>query len=337
MEIFLLIILLLVFILPLTIRIVEHNLEIFLFVMGVLAVSITNKWSIHIIEEAIREPIKITIAVLIAGIFFRLTRDLIHNKIENVLNKIGAHSFIFLLVILLGFISSIITAIIASLVLVEIISGLKLDKKSETQLVILSCFSIGLGAALTPIGEPLSTIVIAKLDAPFFYLLKIIGIYICIGIFLLGIYSIRIFTKRVPEKESLTETKKESLTDIIVRAVKIYFFVMALIFLGCAFQVIIDKYVIKLPSSLLFWINIISAVLDNATLTAAEISNKMSVDQIQAILISLLVSGGMLIPGNIPNIIAANKLKISARTWAKFAIPIGGVLLIFYFILLFLL
>jgi predicted cation transporter len=51
----------------------------------------------------------------------------------------------------------------------------------------------------------------------------------------------------------------------------------------------------------------------------------------------LLISGGMLIPGNIPNIIAAGKLKIRSRTWARYGVPLGLVLLVVYFAILFLL
>jgi predicted cation transporter len=49
----------------------------------------------------------------------------------------------------------------------------------------------------------------------------------------------------------------------------------------------------------------------------------------------LLISGGMLIPGNIPNIVAAGKLKIRSREWALVALPIGAVLLVVYFVQLF--
>jgi predicted cation transporter len=57
--------------------------------------------------------------------------------------------------------------------------------------------------------------------------------------------------------------------------------------------------------------------------------------QVQAILMGLLISGGMLIPGNIPNIIAAGKLSIRSREWAREAIPIGAILLVIYFLALF--
>ena len=66
--------------------------------------------------------------------------------------------FLALTVITLGLVSSVITAIIAAIVLVTIVSVLHLDRKSEVRLVVLACYSIGLGAVLTPIGEPLSTI-----------------------------------------------------------------------------------------------------------------------------------------------------------------------------------
>ena len=91
---------------------------------------------------------------------------------------------------------------------------------------------------------------------------------------------------------------------------------------------------IPLSGDILYWINTLSAVLDNATLTAAEISQAMHPMQIKKLLMGLLIAGGMLIPGNIPNIIAASKLKIKSKEWAKLGLPLGFVLmLIFFFIL----
>jgi predicted cation transporter len=45
----------------------------------------------------------------------------------------------------------------------------------------------------------------------------------------------------------------------------------------------------------------------------------------------------MLIPGNIPNIIAAGKLKIGSKAWATFGVPFGLVLMGIFFVILFLL
>ena len=50
---------------------------------------------------------------------------------------------------------------------------------------------------------------------------------------------------------------------------------------------------------------------------------------------ALLISGGMLIPGNIPNIIAATKTGITSREWARLGIPLGLVLMAVFFCILF--
>ncbi|GAB6116535.1 hypothetical protein JCM16816_01320 [Thermoanaerobacter brockii subsp. lactiethylicus] len=49
----------------------------------------------------------------------------------------------------------------------------------------------------------------------------------------------------------------------------------------------------------------------------------------------MLISGGMLIQGNIPNIISAGKLKIKSTERARIAVPLGAILLIVYYIVLF--
>lgn len=42
----------------------------------------------------------------------------------------------------------------------------------------------------------------------------------------------------------------------------------------------------------------------------------------------------MLIPGNIPNIIAAGKLKITSGEYARFAFPIGLAAMVLYFVII---
>ena len=89
-----------------------------------------------------------------------------------------------------------------------------------------------------------------------------------------------------------------------------------------------------MPQSLLFWLNSVSAVVDNATLTAAEIGPSLGPIQQRAILMGLLISGGMLIPGNIPNIIAAGRLGISSREWARVGLITGLPLMMLCFLVL---
>ena len=102
---------------------------------------------------------------------------------------------------------------------------------------------------------------------------------------------------------------------------------MALIFLGAGFKPLIDAYLIKMSTQALFWLNMVSAVLDNATLAAAEIGPSLTEAQIKSALLGLLISGGMLIPGNIPNIIAAHALHIKSTEWARLGVPLGLIIM----------
>lgn len=338
------IILILVLFLPFT-KIVERNLEVFLFIMGILSAAVSQVLNRDLINEALVHPINITLAVLVAGLLFKWFQGTIKKGVLGISKAIPYRLFIALLVIILGLISSLITAIIAAIILVSVVSVLEMDKKSEIRLVVLACFAIGMGAALTPIGEPLSTIVVNKLDEDFMYLFQLIGLYIIPGIIVFGILAAFLVKSREESNTILvqsepgstnpdTESQAESYAEIVIRSLKIYLFVMALTFLGAGFQPFIEEYLIDLNPLVLYWINIVSAVLDNATLAAAEISPVMNETTIRDILLGLLVSGGMLIPGNIPNIIAAGKLKITSLQYARFAIPVGLIAMVLYFIVI---
>jgi predicted cation transporter len=503
---------------------IEQNLELFLFINGLAAATVAGVWEWVLIREAVSEPVLkgIVPAVLVAGLVFHYGKDRIQGGIMAILRRIPLRGFVFLMVVGLGLVSSVITAIIAALLLVEITYVLPLDRRRKVELVIISCFSIGLGAVLTPLGEPLSTIAITKLQcepyhAGFLFLLEQLGLYVIPGLVVFGAVAAllvghprprllerllimkphtlplpsagdrtktnapdapakgvavlafvrtsegfekeaaaeiaaraelrhaRIWSVVIPEGmpgHVLVETddiealrgmlqgtrhakavekappgmtgimgsrilesdpaegqiveivkgpfrdttgkvvqakdadgiirvelgesrvvvpvredgalsppaspeappaeaescqiEPEKFSEVWVRTGKVYLFVMALILLGGGMKVLIDKYFVLVPSEGLYWVNIVSAVLDNATLTAAEIAPTLSLAQINSALMGLLVAGGILIPGNIPNIIAAHKLKIGSREWASLGVPLGLSAMLLYFLWLYL-
>ncbi|CAG9621463.1 DUF1646 family protein [Sutcliffiella rhizosphaerae] len=336
MEIGLSIIFILVLLGPLLIKKVEENIEVFLLVMGIVACMVSGVYSEMLFFIAATDPIFISIAVIIAGILFKWLQEPLSDMIHFIKDRIPFKLFIFMVVLLLGLISSVITAIIAALMLVFIVIELGLAKKDKLLLVILSCFSIGLGAALTPIGEPLSIVTISKLNGDFFYLLRLIGVEILLALLLFSFLAAIIIKSPGGEKERGGEhNQEENYEDIFIRGLKIYFFVMGLTFLGAGFEPFISAYFLGLDPSLLYWLNMSSAILDNATLAAAEINPDLSESVIRVILLGLMISGGMLVPGNIPNIIAAGKLGITSKDWAKYGVPIGlCVMVLYYFIVL---
>jgi predicted cation transporter len=359
------IIFLVVLIGPFRIKIIEQNLEAFLFVCGVIALTISGfvvglefqgkpvhtGWTLEIVKEGLTAPLKIAELygipigivqiVLIVGLIIYKWHEPIHKAIRTMAEKLSLKVMVFILVAVLGLFSSVISAILSAIILVEMVNALPLTRKSKIDLTVIACFSIGLGAALTPLGEPLSTIAISKLSGPpynagFDYLLRLLGIYIFPGVVAYGIVGMFLLGKvELKDTGIKAEEYKETLKDVIMRAVRVYIFIMALVFLGDGFKPLIIEYFTKVPSEALFWVNMVSAILDNATLTAAEIGPALTEVQIKAALMGLLIAGGMLIPGNIPNIISANKLGITSKEWARLGVPLGLVAMLVYFIILY--
>ena len=152
---------------PFMVKKIEHNLEAFLFVMGVLAVSISsfyNKetlvaalgytehqveligWNMEIVMEAIKEPLVkgIVPAVLVAGLLFHYGKSHVQRGMNSLTKKVPVKIIVFLIVVVLGLFSSVITAIIASLLLVELMNCMPFDRQTKINLCIIACFSIGL-------------------------------------------------------------------------------------------------------------------------------------------------------------------------------------------------
>jgi predicted cation transporter len=350
----------LVLILPFKVKIVEHNLEVFLFACGVAAMSIAGLaslpgapagWSGAVIIEALTSPLNITTIfgipvgivqiVLLVGLLIYVFHHRLQEAIASLTGRVSLKVITLCLIVILGLVASIISAILAAIILVEIINAFPLGRQVKIDLVVIACFSIGLGAGLTPLGEPLSTIVVSKLTgAPYFaefdFLIRILGIYVVPTIFILGVVGVFLSTRRHADDavlECLVE--RESIREVVIRAGKVYLFIMALVFLGEGFKPLIVNYIVSIPPAGLYWINIVSAVLDNATLAAAEISPVLSLQQITGALLGLLIAGGMLIPGNIPNIIAAGKLKITSKEWARVGLPLGLLMMVCFFVIIF--
>jgi predicted cation transporter len=347
---------------PFKIHYIEENLEVFLLICGTLTMTLSGfveipgeetGWSLEILEEALTAPLHVgDIAgipigifqiVLVVGLLIYKWHSPIHKAIRKLTDILSVKVLGFLLIVVLGLSSSIMSAILAAIILVEVVNAMPLSRRSKIDLTIIACFSIGLGAALTPLGEPLSTIAISKLagepyNAGFTFLFDMLGIYIFPGILAFGVLGMFFLGKADPKAHEMEAADyNETVKDVVMRAVKVYVFIAALVLLGEGFKPIIFEYFIQVPSAALYWINMVSAVLDNATLAAAEIGPILSEFQIKSILMGLLISGGMLIPGNIPNIISASKLGITSKEWARLGLPLGLVSMTIYFIVLFVL
>jgi predicted cation transporter len=341
-EMGLMAIILMVFLLPFIFKTIAGNLELFLLVMGILAVTIADRWSLGLLQAVVTDPVfkGIVPAVLFAGLIFFYGKSRLDSWVARILSRYPLRAVIFVTVVLLGLICSITTAVIASLLLVELIAIIPMDHRTRIRVAVAGCFSISMGMVLTPVGEPLALLAETLLQGPpyyagFFFLFNNLAFYIIPGCLAMGVLASLFVKKACDPEEAECAPKGESLEDVFKRAGRIYLFVMALLLLGNGLDVMIDHYLVQVPPQILYWVNMLSAILDNATLTASEITPKMTLEQIKAMLMGLLISGGMLIPGNIANIVAANKLNITSREWSRLAVPLGLTLMVIYFVWIF--
>jgi predicted cation transporter len=97
----------------------------------------------------------------------------------------------------------------------------------------------------------------------------LLGPLVVVGIVIVGAISLFLPAKYGHSVKADAHT--DSWGEILVRAVKVYLFVAGLVGLSWGLRPLVDEYISRMPQSALFWMNSISAIVDNATLTAAEI------------------------------------------------------------------
>ena len=127
---------------------------------------------------------------------------------------------------------------------------------------------------------------------------------------------------------------KDSYKSMLIRTGHIYMFVAALNLISTGLRPLAQSTITHLGGKVLFLANTVSVIIDNATLAAIEIVPNISDKDLLYMVIGLAASGSMLVQGNLPNIVAAEKLGIKSREWARVAVPVGVTLMGGYFLVL---
>ncbi|ABP50433.1 MAG: DUF1646 family protein [Pyrobaculum sp.] len=308
---------------------IEHNIEIYFLALGVAGATISNLWSWHLLEEALLHPVAvyqpgigyipvgITQVVLFAGLAFYFLR----HRLAGWADKLAQPITVAVLIAVMGFSSSVISAIVASAIMAELLAFARAPHAYKAKAAVYAAYAIGAGAALLPIGEPLSTIAVAKLKAHFFYLVDVLIDAVALVVIFFAAYTYLQLKRYKPAEAEIIPYEPE-LKEVPLRAVKIFIFIFALTILGEFFKPLANA-AAALGKELLYIFGAISAVADNATLVAALVSPEMAAEVLRAFLISLVISGGFTVPGNVPNIVFASVLKIGFKEWIKLALPIG--------------
>jgi predicted cation transporter len=318
---------------PVMLAPVERNLEACFFALGIIAVTLGGLWGWQLARRAATEPIPITIAVIVAGSLFGLTRERLDRRFVRMRAAMPRSILTALTIFTIGMLSSVITAIIAALLLVEMAGLLRLGPDKRDHVVIIGCFAIGFGSALTPLGGPLATLAASALGLPFVGLFDLLIPYVLPGIVAMSILSGVIARGEYGDAVAARVAVKENTGQALVQGLKVFAFVAGLVLISEAYAPLARRYLTMLGGDALYWANMTSAALDNTTLVALEFHD-LDIDRAREALISLLIAGGMLIPGNIPNIVTAGVLGIGSGVWARRGVPLGLLMLGIYFAVL---
>lgn len=318
---------------PIFIKPIERNVECFFLLVGLLTACIMGQLNAALLWAALIEPLSFTAAVLVFGAAFSLLRNYLDQLLHRVIRLLDPRLLYFCMAIILGFLAALITPVVSALVFVEAITLLGCNRWVEIAATVFACFAIGIGAGLTPLGMPGITVVLRSLHADFWYLTRLLGPFIVVGVILAAIPILFLpFASNKPL--GAIEEKDSWRLILLIRPGKVYVFIAGLVALSDGLRPLVDAYIHRLPNGLLFWMNSISAVVNNSTLAALEIGPSLSMNQQRAALLGLLISGGALVTGNIPNIVAASRLGITNREWATIGVGTAALLLIFCFAVL---
>ena len=324
---------------PLKSKWVENHLEIFLLMVGAAAVTISGMWSKEFIYDALNSPVNVAFIVLVVSIIFNYYSRYIF-RVLFVLFRFFEPKYSFaILVFLLGITSSVFSVTVAALVLAEVLQVVNLEREQTVKVTVYACYAIGLGAVLLPLAEPLGLVIYKELaagphQADFFFVLKHFFWWIMPAISLMALaagYTVRNANAQV---ELHIREDKEDTRSMLRRTWHIYLFVAALTLISTGLRPFADATIARLSGKILFWANSVSVIIDNATLAAIEITPDVTIPNLMYMVIGLVAFGSMLIQGNLPNIVAAEKLGIKSREWARVAVPTGLVLMSGYFVAL---
>ena len=324
---------------PLTVRWVESHLEIFLLVVGLTAVTVSGKWSFELIRKTLASPVHVSFIVVVVSVIFNNYSRYIFRVLFAFFRALEPCYSFALLILLLGMTSSLVSVTVSALILAEVLKVVNLERDSSIQITVFACYAIGLGAVLTPLADPMGLVINNALatgphHADFFFLLRHFFVWITPAVCVLAVAAGYVTRHAGTTLQMHIREDKEGYASILRRTLHIYMFVAALTLISTGLRPLAQSTITHLGGKVLFWANAVSVIIDNATLAAIEIGPTISTTNLIYMVIGLAAFGSMLVQGNLPNIVAAEKLGIKSREWARIAVPAGLALTGGYFIAL---
>ena len=327
-------------IMPLVSRWAESHLELFLLAIGAAAVTVSGGWNGALVHKTLATPVYVSFIVVVVSVIFNNYSRYIFRILFAFFRTLEPRYSFALLVLILGLISSLVSVTVAALILAEVLQVVNLEHNTTVKITVFACYAIGLGAVLTPLAEPMGLVINNALSGPphhadFFFLLRHFFGWISPAICGLAVAAGYCARHAGTTMQMHIREDKENYSSSLRRTLHIYMFVAALTLISTGLRPLAQSTITHLGGKVLFLANAVSVIIDNATLAAIEIVPTISSTDLVYMVIGLAAFGSMLLQGNLPNIVAAEKLGIKSREWASVAVPTGFVLMSVYFVLLF--
>lgn len=326
-------------VMPLTVRWAESHLELFLLAVGATAVTVSGGWSFDLVRKTLASPVYVSFIVVVVSVIFNNYSRYIFRVLFAFFRALEPCYSFALLIFLLGMTSSLVSVTVAALVLAEVLKVVNLGHESTVKITVFACYAIGLGAVLTPLAEPTALVISNALagephHADFFFLFRHFIGWIAPGICALAAAAGYVARHAGTTMQMQIREDKENYSSILHRTLHIYIFVAALTLISTGLRPLAQSTITQLGGKVLFLANAVSVMIDNATLAAIEIVPTISTTDLVYMVVGMVAFGSMLVQGNLPNIVAAEKLGIKSREWASVAVPTGLVLMLGYFMAL---
>ncbi len=324
---------------PLVSRWVESHLELFLLGVGAAAVTISGGWSVDFIYKTLQSPVNVAFIVLVVSVIFNNYSRYIFRVLFIFFKALEPKYSFALLIFALGVASSLVSVTVAALVLAEVLQVVHLEHEKMVHITVFACYAIALGAVLTPLAEPMGLVINNALSgapyhADFFFLMRHFSGWILPALVVLAVVAGYTARHAGAGLQMYIREDKETYSSVLRRTWHIYMFVAALHLISTGLRPLAQSTITHLGGKVLFFANAVSVIIDNATLAAIEIVPTITPTDLTYMVIGLAAFGSMLVQGNLPNIVAAEKLGIKSREWAAVAVPTGLALMAGYFLAL---
>lgn len=322
---------------PFLSRRVEQHYPLFLLSLGAPAAWLSGRLNESALTEALLRPLQLCLALVAGALLLSLAHKPLALAAAATSRRLGPRAGTVAGVLAAAAAAPFITGTAAALLLVELLRAVPMSLERRREAAVMGISAVGLTAGLSAAGSPAAAVVLSKLTgAPYpvgpWLLFDLVGPWVLSGAVALAVAAGVLAGDGQGAEDSPDDPL--ALWSILVLTGRLFAATCGLILLGAGVLPALEGTLRGVPPWALYWLNMVSAVLDNGVLAAVEFDPGMLQDQLRFAYCGILAADPLLVIAAAPNMVAAARLGISPRTWAQVGIPAGAALYICCFLAL---